>query len=177
MRLTMKSSKMTMSCSCSFSRGGRTVKNSQLTRQAWLPKYRLARSTRRHSPLMATATSGTKLLSKAEIPAFIPRSDLISEMLRWATIDADTNGFENFGMEMSVEPYYKDQEEGDQEGEKELWGFDVRLLDAGEEVTRIGIRLDGELVTKHEFVSYGEDGFPKLDGRQTEVHGKHFEIW
>lgn len=123
--------------------------------------------------MLATATTGTKLISKAEIPAFIPRSDLASEMLRWANIDVGSSGFENFGMNMSVEPHYKEEKKG----EKELWGFDAILLSEGREVNRIGVRLDDEIVVKHEFMGYGMDGFPQGQGRATDVKGKYFEIW
>lgn len=121
--------------------------------------------------VMASAATGNKLISKSEIPAFIPRTDLASEMLRWASVDAVNSGFENFGMHMASEPYYK-------KGEiNELWGFDVMLLSGGQEVHRIGLRLDNELVTKHEFMGVNEDGFPQGQGRTTDVIGKHFEIW
>ncbi|GMH35076.1 hypothetical protein BSKO_02944 [Bryopsis sp. KO-2023] len=122
-------------------------------------------------PVLALSAVGTKLISSSEIPAFIPRSDLMSEMLRWATIDAGANGYDKFGMQMKVVPYHKDEEKAF------LWGFDVLLLEDGKEATRLGIRLDDETVVKHEFVGYGEGGFPINEGRETVVEGKTFQIW
>lgn len=121
--------------------------------------------------VFASAAAGTKLISSSDIPAFIPRSDLMSEMLRWATIDAGTNGYDKFGMQMKVVPYHKDEEK------IYLWGFDILLLADGEEVTRVGVRMDNDTVTKHEFVGYGEGGFPVGEGKETIVEGKTFQIW
>ncbi len=46
----------------------------------------------------AQAAEGGKLISKVEIPAFIPRPDLIDQLVRWAMIEVQENGVANCGM-------------------------------------------------------------------------------
>jgi hypothetical protein len=41
-------------------------------------------------------------ISKTEVPAFIPRDDMMDQILRWALIEAEEGGQRNFGMPMKV---------------------------------------------------------------------------
>lgn len=43
-----------------------------------------------------------KLISKVEIPPFIPRVDLIDQLLRWAVIEVQENGMANVGCPCKV---------------------------------------------------------------------------
>lgn len=43
-----------------------------------------------------------KLISKVEIPAFIPRADLIDQLVRWASIEIQENGVANVGCPCKV---------------------------------------------------------------------------
>lgn len=43
-----------------------------------------------------------KLISKVEIPAFIPRADLLDQLLRWAYIEVQENGVANTGSPCKV---------------------------------------------------------------------------
>lgn len=49
-----------------------------------------------------TDTGAGKLISKVEIPAFIPRYDLIDQLLRWASIEVQENGVANVGCPCKV---------------------------------------------------------------------------
>jgi hypothetical protein len=111
---------------------------------------------------------GAKLLSKTEIPAFIPRSDMMEQLMRWAVIEANADGVAKFGLPIKVEPYYQ---------EDDIWGLDVFVVKDGISVGHIGVRYDNEIITKHEWVGRGEDGFPLLEGREDSIVGRNFEIW
>lgn len=50
----------------------------------------------------AQAEGVGKLISKVEIPAFIPRSDLMDQLLRWAIIEIQEDGMANVGMPCKV---------------------------------------------------------------------------
>ena len=43
-----------------------------------------------------------KLISKVEVPAFIPRQDIMDQLLRWAFIEVQENGVANTGMPCKV---------------------------------------------------------------------------
>ena len=43
-----------------------------------------------------------KLISRVEIPAFIPRQDLMDQLARWAVIEVQENGVANLGMPTKV---------------------------------------------------------------------------
>lgn len=43
-----------------------------------------------------------KLISKVEVPAFIPRPDLMDQLLRWAYIEVQENGMGNVGCPCKV---------------------------------------------------------------------------
>lgn len=48
-------------------------------------------------PLLFTALQTGKLISQVEIPAFIPRQDLLEQLTRWALSNAQDDGLANFG--------------------------------------------------------------------------------
>ncbi|KAK9918137.1 hypothetical protein WJX75_001530 [Coccomyxa subellipsoidea] len=110
-----------------------------------------------------------KLVTKTEIPAFIPRQDLMDQLIRWATSEADEpRGLGMWGLPVKVDPYYKDEDT--------LWGITFTIMRDGEVATQLGVWYDDEEVTKHEWVGRGTDGFPTLEGKQRGVTGKHLEI-
>jgi len=66
---------------------------------------RLNQMTQRHrqSPICAAAQAETgKLISKVEIPPFIPRSDLMDQLMRWAIINVQEDGVANLGSACKV---------------------------------------------------------------------------
>ena len=108
-------------------------------------------------------------ISKTEIPAFIPRQDLMEQLLRWAQFASmDPTEVAKYGLPTRVEPYYK--EEG------VLWGLIISIVRDGEPATELGIRLDEEEIERHEWVGRGADGFPSLEGKVVSVTGRHLEI-
>lgn len=109
-----------------------------------------------------------KLISSTEVPAFIPRDDMIDQLYRWALSTAGESGLQNFGMPMKIEPNYNNDV---------LWGFTVTILKEGVKQTDLGIGFDGLAVARSEWIGRGEDGFPFKEGKQTDVQGKMFEIW
>ena len=121
---------------------------------------------------MSTSTPGFiagTLISKTEVPAFIPRQDLMDQLLRWArneATDPDTIG--KYGLPIKVEPY------ANRDGM--LWGITVSILRDGALATEVGIRYDEEEVLKHDWVGRGADGFPTLEGNAVAIVGKHLEI-
>ncbi|GAB4817797.1 hypothetical protein N2152v2_004843 [Parachlorella kessleri] len=108
-----------------------------------------------------------KLITRTEIPAFIPRSDLMDQLVRWAIIEVQENGVANLGMPCKVVPFYR---------EGLLWGFDVSFLKDGVSANDVRVAFDDQIALKHEWVGKGADGFPSLEGNAEEVVGKHFEI-
>lgn len=46
-----------------------------------------------------------KLISQVDIPPFIPRPDLLEQLVRWALSTCQLDGAANFGMPMRVEPF------------------------------------------------------------------------
>ncbi|CAK0787338.1 hypothetical protein CVIRNUC_010557 [Coccomyxa viridis] len=115
------------------------------------------------------ATGEGTLISKTEVPAFIPRQDLMDQLLRWArneATDPDTIG--KYGLPIKVEPY------ANRDGM--LWGITVSILRDGALATEVGIRYDEEEVLKHDWVGRGADGFPTLEGNAVAIVGKHLEI-
>lgn len=64
---------------------------------------RTTRSTRLVVASASPAAEGVgKLISKVEIPAFIPRADLIDQLVRWAVIEIQENGVANCGCPCKV---------------------------------------------------------------------------
>ncbi|KAG7672870.1 hypothetical protein Ndes2526B_g08600 [Nannochloris sp. 'desiccata'] len=108
-----------------------------------------------------------KLISKVEIPAFIPRQDLMDQLLRWAVIEIQENGMGNVGCPCKVTPYKKDGT---------FWGFTVSFLKDGASATDIRVAFDDEVTQKHEWIGRGADGFPTLEGNAENVDGKNFEV-
>lgn len=48
-----------------------------------------------------------KLITKTDLPEFLPRDDFLFQMYRWAQISAGNMGLQNYGMMMDVQPIYK----------------------------------------------------------------------
>lgn len=118
------------------------------------------------APAPAPAPVG-KLISSTEVPAFIPRDDMIDQLHKWAIAEAGTNGLRNFGMPMKVEPTYR---------EGTLWGFKVGIFKEGVHQTDIGVRFDDTTTQKYDWVGRDNEGFPTLEGEAKTVMGKNIEI-
>lgn len=116
----------------------------------------------------AVDTGAGKLISKVEIPAFIPRSDLLDQLMRWSFIEIQEGGVANVGCPCKVDAYRT--EEG------LLWGFTVSFLRDGLPAAELRIAFDEEDTIKHEWVGRGADGFPILEGNSEAIAGKNFEI-
>ncbi len=56
----------------------------------------------------STAAEVGKLITKTEIPAFIPRRDLMDQLSRWAVIEVQESGVANVGMPCKVCEYQQD---------------------------------------------------------------------
>lgn len=108
-----------------------------------------------------------KLISKVEVPAFIPRPDISDQLLRWALIELQEGGVANVGCPCKVSAFKRDDV---------LFGFTVSFLKDGETDTDVRVAFDDEPTTKHEWVGRGADGFPMLEGNAEEIIGKNFEI-
>lgn len=123
----------------------------------------------------AAATQETepgKHISSTSIPAFIPRQDLIQQLWGWARIECEDAGTSNYGLPMKVRPVYRGKEE-----EQELWGFITSILTRdGAVSTDIRVMFDDKVVTKHQWVGRGADGFPRLEGNTEEVVGDKLVI-
>mmetsp|Transcript_14188 Transcript_14188/g.42839 ORF Transcript_14188/g.42839 Transcript_14188/m.42839 type:complete len:218 (-) Transcript_14188:1487-2140(-) len=114
-----------------------------------------------------TAEQG-KLISKVEIPAFIPRSDMSEQLFRWATAIGQDEGQANFGLPMRVVP--------NERGDGSPNGFTLDIVRDGVTVTTLAILFDDEISQKHEWVGRGADGFPTLEGKVSQILGKHLMI-
>ncbi|EFJ50459.1 hypothetical protein VOLCADRAFT_120629 [Volvox carteri f. nagariensis] len=136
-----------------------------LTRPA-RPSMGAPRPLRRSTPICQSVANG-KLISSTEVPAFIPRDDMMDQLFRWSMMEAGESGQRNFGMPMTIAPVYY---------EERLWGFNVSIFKEGVKLTDLGVMFDKNAVTKHEWVGRGEDGFPVMEGKSDEVKGKNFEI-
>ncbi|KAF8065656.1 KIN4A [Scenedesmus sp. PABB004] len=108
-------------------------------------------------------------ISKTEVPAFIPRDDMMDQLLSWAMIEAEEGGQRNFGMPMKVHKRYKDGS---------TWGFDLEIIKEGNTQAEMSVGFDDDVAVRSEWVGQdSETGMPTLEGKQEEVTGKHFEIW
>lgn len=125
------------------------------------------RTQRKNSTICQATTEVGKLITKTEIPAFIPRADLMDQLVRWATIEIQESGVANVGMPCKVTPFYR---------EGTLWGFTVSFLKDGVSANDVRVAFDEEVTLKHEWVGRGADGFPALEGNAEEIIGKNFEI-
>lgn len=117
--------------------------------------------------VVTKAESGGVLISKVEIPAFIPRDDISDQLLRWALIEIQEEGVANVGCPCKVTAYNVNGS---------LMGFTVSFMKDGESDTEVRVAFDDDVATKHEWVGRGPDGMPMLEGKQEEVSGKNFEI-
>ena len=77
----------------------------------------------------ASDTANKKLISSSDIPLLFPRTDFALQLYRWAKIEAEANGLENFGAAFSVCPTMRDPDAA--EDEAEIWGFDAYVLRDG----------------------------------------------
>ncbi len=77
----------------------------------------------------ASETANRKLIASSEIPLVFPREDFTLQLYRWAKIEAEANGLQNFGAPIDIQPTLKDPNAAD--GESELWGFDAYILRDG----------------------------------------------
>lgn len=129
----------------------------------------LARAAEAVEQVPVTLPRGGKIISKTEVPAFIPRDDMMDQMTRWALIEAEEGGQRNFGMPMKVHQRFLDGT---------IWGLDVEIIREGEKQAELSLGFDNEVTTKSEWIGQNkETGMPTQEGRQQEVLGKHFEIW
>lgn len=140
-------------------------------RQPLAPVSRQHRShTQSHicSAAGAAAAQAGKLLSKSEVPAFIPREDLMDQLVRWSLINAQEEGVAQFGLPMKV---VRHTDVGP------CSSFKVTIMSReGATLTNIGLNFDDESSNKFDWVGRGADGFPAVEGEATEVAGKHLEI-
>lgn len=109
-----------------------------------------------------------RCITKSEVPAFIPRDDMMDQLYRWTMMEGNENGVRNFGMALKMEPIYKNDI---------IWGFTVSIIKEGTKLTDLRVSFDDEATEKHEWVGRGADGFPMLEGKVDIVDGKHFQIW
>ncbi|QDZ21882.1 hypothetical protein HOP50_06g44240 [Chloropicon primus] len=109
------------------------------------------------------AAKDVTVLTKAEIPAFIPRDDFMQQLYQWAEISIGQRGRTTFGYAMVVEKLFVDEE---------LRGFTCKV---GEETT-IEVGMDDEITEKYEFIARGPDGFPVPKGKVEEIKGKYLEV-
>lgn len=136
-------------------------------RRAWpAPRCRSQRA----GLVCAAGQAVGKFISKTPIPAFIPRQDLMDQLLRWATFEAaDPDALAKFDLPIKVTPYYKD-------GANRLWGMSIAFVKDGVTATTLGVKFDEEEVERHEWVGRGADGFPTLEGNLEDVVGANLEI-
>ena len=109
-----------------------------------------------------------KEIAKTEIPAFVPRLDFITQLLRWAFQESQADGLANFGLPLRITPVYREPDE--------LWGFNAAIIKDGRSATDISVGFDEESTTKYEWVGRGSDGFPIMEGNTDEILGKHLVI-
>ena len=103
------------------------------------------------------------LLTRAEIPAFIPRDDFLQQLYQWAEISIGQRGRAAYGYSMIVSRLEVDEQ---------LKGFQVQI---GKETT-IEVGMDDLITEKYEFLSRGPDGFPVPKGKVEEIPGKYLEV-
>lgn len=115
-----------------------------------------------------TTTEQGKLISKVEIPAFIPRVDMSEQLSRWAFAIGQDEGQANFGLPMRVSP--NQREDGSPNG------FLLDVVRDGVTVTQLAVLFDDEVCQKHEWVGRGADGFPTLEGKVSQILGKNLMI-
>lgn len=76
---------------------------------------------------MRSTAARAKLISRSDIPAFIPRDDLMNQLTRWAELEVQNDGVTNFGVACSVDLH---------ERKDVRWGFTVHM-----ERVRLACRL------------------------------------
>lgn len=93
---------------------------------------------------------------------------MMDQLYRWAVIEAGESGLRNFGMPMTLEKIYRNDV---------MWGFKVSILKEGVKLTDLAVKFDDDSVKKHEWVGRGADGFPVMEGKNSDIEGKNFQIW
>lgn len=148
-------------------------RSSEAPQHSRLGKPRSASSVLKHSRVQAwtvqaaaTAQAG-KLIAKTEIPAFIPRQDLMDQLIRWAWTEVQEESVRKFGLPCKVT---KTSREGIP------WGFVTSIMRDGVTLTDISVSFDEEVALKYDWVGKGADGFPQLEGNAEEIMGKNFVI-
>lgn len=126
-----------------------------------------------------------KLISKVEIPAFIPRQDIVDQLLRWAMIEVQENGVANCSTPCKVRaapgassslaaaaarrpppphtcrlPLLPPPQVTTVRRDGELWGFTVSFLKDGESAADVRVAFDEEVTLKHEWVGRGAGLLP-----------------
>lgn len=88
------------------------------------------------------------LISKTEVPAFIPRDDMADQIVRWAIIESSDNAISKFGMPFKVSgtrscyplpTRHTQVEEVFRPDDGRLWGANLLFLRNGETVTTLYI--------------------------------------
>eukprot|EP00775_Hariotina_reticulata_P007254 gene7254-7467_t len=123
----------------------------------------------RQQYIAAAAVAEGVMDNHTEVPAFIPRDDMMDQMVRWALIEAEEGGQRNFGMPMKVHQRFLNDL---------IWGIELEIIKEGEKQAELSLGFDNEVTYKSEWI--GQDsssGMPTKEGKQEEVVGKHFEIW
>lgn len=115
----------------------------------------------------AAAAEVGKLIAKTEIPAFIPRQDLMDQLTRWAYTDIQEEGMRKFGLPCKIQPVRR---------EGIPWGFTTSIIRDGVTLTDISVSFDEEVAYKYDWVGKAADGFPQLEGNAEEIMGKNFVI-
>ena len=137
----------------------------------------------------AQAEGVGKLISKVEIPAFIPRTDIVDQLLRWAIIEVQESGVANVGCPCKVRPDARSRQipltcplapsvpcvhptstplaaffnpqVTPYMFEDQLWGFTVSFLRDGASATDVRVAFDEEIITKHEWIGRGAGLLPR----------------
>lgn len=143
----------------------------------------------------AAAAEVGKLIAKTEIPAFIPRQDLMDQLTRWAYTDIQEEGMRKFGLPCKVSDIIamlschglfaimlllhgataaKQIQPVRREGIP--WGFTTSIIRDGVTLTDISVSFDEEVAYKYDWVGKAADGFPQLEGNAEEIMGKNFVI-
>lgn len=137
----------------------------------WRVGLRPSVNSRRADRLAAAALPGNlgKLISKTEIPAFIPRDDFADQMVRWAYMEQADGAVQKFGLPIKVEEVFR-------EDDGRLWGTNLSFLRNGESVTTLYCGFDDDVLLKSEWMGMDDLGFPVPEGNMSEVQGKHYEI-
>lgn len=147
----------------------------------------------------AAAAEVGKEIAKSEIPAFIPRQDLMDQLTRWAYTEVQEESMRKFGLAVKVSlslaaPAFSHLtklsslvlpctklKRGIPQVQRTThegipWGFVSSILRDGATVTDISVSFDLENTRKYDWVGRNADGFPIMEGASEDILGKHFVI-